>query len=155
MTEEETVTDLRGEIIGVGDTIAYAVTQGRSANLRIGTVVEIVWSHEKPYYAGSDSTHTVPTKLRVQVDKSAFGSLYSDKPTLIEAGFQRFVKLPPVRKPTISQAEADMVHRCYMCEETGKVKKVLSFNGRLRLYCEEPCYDLIVAAIESGKGLRV
>lgn len=94
-----TVEDPRGQQVGVGDTIAYAVTVGRSGNLRIGKIVEIVWAH--PSFERWDKEkkypNTVPTKLRVQVETSAFGSLYSDKPTLIEAGFKRFVKLssPP------------------------------------------------------------
>ena len=84
------VEDLQGKRVHVGDRIAYAVTEGRSANIRIGKVVEIVWEHEK---VSKHWTATVPTKLRVQVEKSAFGSLYSDKPTLIQASFKRFVRL--------------------------------------------------------------
>ena len=87
------VLDLDDREVRVGDRIAYSVTEGRSACVRIGIVVDIVWKHEKPAWKGSDYMHTVPTKLRVQVEKSSFGSLYSDKPTLIEAGFKRFVKL--------------------------------------------------------------
>lgn len=91
----ETVEDLDGKQVGVGDRIAYAVTEGRSACVRIGTVVEIVEAH--PYYEKWDKDKEypseVPTKLRVQVEKSAFGSLWSDKPTLIQASFKRFVKL--------------------------------------------------------------
>ena len=86
------VLDLDDKEVWPGDRIAYAVTTGRSANVRIGTVVEIVWEHTKDdKYWGSN--HTVPTKLKVQVEKSSFAELWSDKPTLIEAGFKRFVKL--------------------------------------------------------------
>lgn len=87
------VEDLRGEKVVVGDTIAYAATDGRSANLRIGTVIEIVpkrktyssWDKKKEH--GTEQ----PCKVRVEVDKSAFSSI--DKPALIRADFKRFVKL--------------------------------------------------------------
>lgn len=82
------VPDLRGDYVKAGDTIAYAVTQGRSGQLRIGKVIEIVWEREG---AGSWG-NTIPTKLRVEVETSAFGRC-PQKPTLIEAGFKRFVKL--------------------------------------------------------------
>lgn len=85
------VLDLDDKEVRVGDRIAYSVTEGRSACVRIGKVAEIVWEHTKTsHYRGE---HQVPTKLKVQVEKSSFGRLYSDKPTLIEAGFKRFVKL--------------------------------------------------------------
>jgi hypothetical protein len=88
------VPDLDDKPVRAGDRIAYAVTQGRSGQLRIGTVLELVeahesferWDKEKKY------PNKVPTKLRVLVDTSAFGSGPS-KPVLIEAGFKRFVKL--------------------------------------------------------------
>lgn len=106
------VEDLRGSEVRVGDEIAYAVTVGRSGNLRIGTVVEIVDAHES--FERWDKDHEypnkVPTKLRVQVEKSAFGSLYSDKPTLIDATFKRFVRLtpsPPSAEYCTSIAEQD------------------------------------------------
>lgn len=105
--EHESVPDLRDQPVKAGDLIAYAVTTGRSANVRIGRVVEIVWEHNR-FDSSWDREHNyptkVPTKLRVQVEQSAFGGLYTDKPTLIEAGFKRFVKLeelppaPPVPK---------------------------------------------------------
>ena len=85
------VLDLDDRKVHVGDRIAYAVTTGRSANVRIGTVVEIVAAHEKPESYGY--TREVPTKLKVKVEKSSFAELWSDKPTLIEAGFKRFVRL--------------------------------------------------------------
>jgi hypothetical protein len=85
------VLDLDDKEVRVGDRIAYSVTTGRSANVRIGTVVEIVWAHEKEDRWGYKDKK--PTKLRVQVEKSSFAELWSDKPTLIEAGFKRFVKL--------------------------------------------------------------
>lgn len=49
----------------------------------------------------------VPTKLRVQVEQSAFGSLYTDKPTMIEAGFKRFVKLPELPEPCCDGSHGD------------------------------------------------
>ncbi len=87
------VKDLRGEQVVVGDTIAYAAVDGRSANLRIGTVIEIVpervthdrWDTEKKYGTMK------PCKVRVEVTKSAFSGI--DKPALIQADFKRFVKL--------------------------------------------------------------
>lgn len=86
------VLDLDDKEVRVGDRIAYAVTTGRSANVRIGVVVEIRWGHTRDdKYWGTN--HKVPTKLSVQVEKSSFAELWSDKPTLIEAGFKRFVKL--------------------------------------------------------------
>lgn len=95
-TDPTVVLDLNDEQVEVGDTIAYAVVQGRSANLRIGKIIEIVWAHDKFDKWDKEKKYPtkVPTKLRVQVEKSAFGSLWSDKPTLIEAGFKRFVKMP-------------------------------------------------------------
>jgi hypothetical protein len=87
------VEDLRGEQVVVGDTIAYAVTEGRSGNLRIGTVIEIVPKRKTYYSWDTDKEHgnEKPCKLRVEVTKSAFSSI--DKPSLIQASFKRFVKL--------------------------------------------------------------
>lgn len=94
-TDPTVVLDLNDDQVAVGDTIAYAVVQGRSANLRIGKIVEIVWAHDKFDSWDKEQKYPtkVPTKLRVSVDKSAFGS-GPDRPTLIEAGFKRFVKMP-------------------------------------------------------------
>lgn len=87
--EPTTVPDLRGNPVGVGDTIAYAVTAGRSGAMRIGKVIEIVWAHEKVERYWKDN---VPTKLRVEVsESSSYGK--PSKPVLIEAGFKRFAKL--------------------------------------------------------------
>lgn len=87
------VEDLRGEKVVVGDTIAYAVTEGRSGNLRIGTVTEIVPKRVTFDSWDKDKEHGTmkPSKLRVEVTKSAFSSI--DKPSLIRADFKRFVKL--------------------------------------------------------------
>lgn len=89
------VEDLQNKEVRVGDRIAYAVTVGRSANVRIGKVVEIVWAHDsfERWDKEKEYPNQVPTKLKIAVEKSSFGSLYSDKPTLIEAGFKRFVRL--------------------------------------------------------------
>lgn len=89
------VLDLNDQEVVVGDTIAYAVVQGRSANLRIGKITEIVWAHNKYNSWDHEMKYPtkVPTKLRVAVDKSSFGR-GPEKPTLIEAGFKRFVKMP-------------------------------------------------------------
>ena len=88
------VKDLRGEKVVVGDTIAYAVTEGRSGNLRIGTLIEIVPEHVKYSKWDTDKEYgdTRPCKLRIEVEKSAFSSI--SKPSLIQADFKRFVKLP-------------------------------------------------------------
>jgi hypothetical protein len=88
------VPDLRGDYVKAGDTIAYAVTQGRSGQLRIGKVIEIVWEHDSfdRWDLEKEYPSTVPTKLRVQVESSAFGG-NPERPTLIEAGFKRFVRL--------------------------------------------------------------
>ena len=89
------VTDLRGTSVNVGDTIVYGATDGRSAGLRIGKVIEIVWAREDYHSWDTEKTFVkrqVPTKLRVEVEhNSGYGKI--EKPTLIEAGFKRFVKL--------------------------------------------------------------
>ena len=84
------VLDLEDRVVRVGDRIAYAATDGRSAGLRTGKVTEIVPEHEKPESYGY--TRKVPTKIRVKVDKSS-GYWAPEKPVLIEAGFKRFVRL--------------------------------------------------------------
>lgn len=84
------VLDLDDKEVRVGDRIAYAATDGRSAGLRTGEVTEIVWAHEKEESYGYK--RKVPTKVRVLVEKSS-GYWAPEKPVLIEAGFKRFVKL--------------------------------------------------------------
>lgn len=90
------VADLRGDLVGVGDTIAYAATDGRSGGLRVGKIVEIVaardtfdrWDKEKEYPTMQ------PTKLKVSVGHTS--GLYSGvegKTTFIQASFKRFVKV--------------------------------------------------------------
>jgi hypothetical protein len=84
----EEVEDLRGVFVKVGDTIAYAATDGRSGGMRVGTVLEIVPEHPSP-----NGYSNVPTKLRVSVEHSS-GYWYKDaKPTLIQADFKRFVRI--------------------------------------------------------------
>lgn len=90
MDSEHEVEDLRGVFVKVGDTIVYGATDGRSAGMRIGKVIEIVWGHEKPESYGY--TRKVPTKLRVEVEISS-GYGIPAKPTLIEASFKRFVRI--------------------------------------------------------------
>ncbi len=86
------VPDLRGDLVQVGDTIAYGAVDGRSGMIRIGKVIEIVEGHEKPYYKGSDYMVEVPTKLRIEVEfSSGYGK--PEKPVLIQASFKRFVKV--------------------------------------------------------------
>ena len=108
----EVVEDLRGNTVNVGDTIVYGATDGRSAGLRIGKIIEIVW--ERAEYHKWDtkkefSKHIIPTKLKVQVEyNNGYGKI--EKPTLIEAAFKRFVLLekaptpPPVPKTREEQA---------------------------------------------------
>lgn len=86
------VPDLRGDYVKVGDTIAYGAVDGRSGMIRVGKVIEIVEEHAKAESYGY--TRKVPTKLRVQVEFSS-GYGLPGKPTLIEAGFKRFVKVGP------------------------------------------------------------
>jgi hypothetical protein len=85
---------LRGDLVGVGDTIAYGAVDGRSGMIHIGKVIEIVEGHEKPYYKGSDYMVKVPTKLRIEVEYSS-GYGWPEKPVLIQASFKRFVKVGP------------------------------------------------------------
>ena len=90
------VNDLQGLPVVVGDRIAYAVTEGRSGNLRIGKVTEIRAAHERFESWDVDKEYggtKVPCKLRIEVEKSAFSSI--DKPSLIQADFKRFVRLTP------------------------------------------------------------
>lgn len=91
----ESVPDLRGNPVAVGDTIVYGATDGRSAGMRIGKVIEIVWAKESHHAWDTKKEYdqfTKPTKLRVEVEISS-GYDTPSKPVLIEAGFKRFVKL--------------------------------------------------------------
>lgn len=80
------VPDLRGDLVTVGDTIAYAATDGRSSGLRVGKVIEVV-----PPTWGFKSWKT-PPKLRVEVVVTTGYGLPA-KPTLIDASLKRFVKV--------------------------------------------------------------
>lgn len=87
------VPDLRGDYVKVGDTIAYAATDGRSGGIRVGKIISIKEAHTKDdKYWGEG--HKVPTKIRVDV---AFSSGYwtPGKPTIIDASLKRFVKVGP------------------------------------------------------------
>lgn len=88
------VVDLDGKRVIVGDRIAYAATDGRSAGLRIGKVIEIRAAHKKPRVYDGEVLYesAVPVKLRVEVQENT-GYGKPEKPTLIEAGFKRFVRL--------------------------------------------------------------
>jgi hypothetical protein len=85
----EEVEDLRGVFVKVGDTIAYAATDGRSGGLRVGTVLEIIPEHDNPEAPWVGKT---PTKIRVEVSASS-GYWAPAKPTLIQASFKRFVRI--------------------------------------------------------------
>jgi hypothetical protein len=89
VSEKIEVGDIRGDLVSVGDTIAYAVREGNTAALRVGTVLEIV-PKPKTYTTKLESS---PYKLRVQVewDNSLWG--VPDKPSLIDANLRRFVKV--------------------------------------------------------------
>lgn len=88
------VGDIRGDLVGVGDTIAYAATDGRSSGMRVGKVLDVIEAHTVKEYYDHESFYErkVPTKLKVAVE---FSSGYSvpGKPVLIEPGFKRFVKV--------------------------------------------------------------
>lgn len=86
------VEDLRGVFVKVGDTIAYAATDGRSGGMRVGTVLEIIPEHKKPESWGKEYFRTVPTKIKVAVGASS-GYWAPEKPTLIQASFKRFVRI--------------------------------------------------------------
>lgn len=83
------VFDLAGAVVKVGDRVAYAATDGRSAGLRLGKVIEVRAAHvKKETHWDSD----VPCKLRIEVeDTSGFSSI--NKPVLIATGMKRFVKI--------------------------------------------------------------
>lgn len=88
MSTQIEVGDIRGDLVSVGDKIAYAVRQGDTAALTVGTIVEIL-----PAKAGLSFGSRIPTKLRVQGE---YRSGYSDapsKPVLIDASLKRFVKV--------------------------------------------------------------
>lgn len=93
MTE---VPDLRGDLVGVGDTIAYAATDGRSGGIRVGKIVGIVPEHEgfERWDKEKEYGHTVPTKLKVSVEHTSglYGGV-EGKTVSINAEFKRFVKL--------------------------------------------------------------
>lgn len=86
MTEIMVVQDLRGDWVKVGDTIAYAATDGRSGGIRVGKVIEIVPAHESKW--GNE----IPPKLKVDVGFSS-GYWVPGKPTVIDSTLKRFVKI--------------------------------------------------------------
>lgn len=85
------VPDLRGDLVTVGDTIAYAATDGRSGGIRVGKILKITEAHTRDdKYWGTD--HKVPTKLQVAVEFSS-GYWAPEQPTTIDASLKRFVKV--------------------------------------------------------------
>jgi hypothetical protein len=78
--------DMLGREIKVGDTIAYALTAGRSANLAIYTVLELVPGEGYGYYTKDDGTKTYGhhkfLKLRVQKSRQSYGGEQS-KPSVL------------------------------------------------------------------------
>lgn len=83
------VPDIRGDLVGVGDTIAYAATDGRSSAMRVGKITEVVDAHTKKEFGFE---YAVPVKLRVQVEYST-GYGTPKKPVIIDPSFKRFVKV--------------------------------------------------------------
>ena len=87
MTEKIEVGDIRGDLVSVGDKIAYAVRQGNSAALRVGTIVGIVPKHTRDFkYQGESKGVTmIPTKIKVALEDGST--------TTILAYLKRFVKV--------------------------------------------------------------
>lgn len=86
-----TIYDLRGTEVVVGDTIAYAATDGRSDGLRVGKIVKITPAYEKEQYGVMMKKNT---RLSVSVDYSS--SIYRRAQgvnTSIDASLKRFVKV--------------------------------------------------------------
>lgn len=82
------VPDLRGDYVTVGDTIAYAATDGRSSGLRVGKIVKIT---EKKV---TESWHKPGFRLTVSVDytSSIYNRAEGATPS-IDASLKRFVKV--------------------------------------------------------------
>ena len=85
------VADLRGDLVGAGDTIAYAATDGRSSAMRVGKILEVIEPHIKKEYGFE---HTVSVKLRVEVEYTT-GFSRAKRPVVIDPSFKRFVKVGP------------------------------------------------------------
>lgn len=109
MTE---VLDLRGEAVKVGDTIAYAATDGRSGGMRVGKLVKIVEAHETEvvYDHLSSYTTSVPLKIQVSVEHTSgvFGRALG-KTITIDPSLKRFVlieKAPPA--PPVPKTREEM-----------------------------------------------
>jgi hypothetical protein len=90
------IEDLRGVVVGVGDTIAYAAHDGRSTGMRVGKIVEIVEASRRPFrFQGELKGYTdVPTKIRVAIEHSNREDS-SHPAVLIHADMKRFVKVSP------------------------------------------------------------
>jgi len=92
-----TVEDLRGELVAVGDTIAYACHGGMSVGMRIGTVIEIVEAGRRPMktpHGYVQRYRDAPTMLRVHVEHTNKVDMRR-MDTLIQADMRRFVKVTP------------------------------------------------------------
>lgn len=90
MTEKIEVGDIRGDLVSVGDRIAYSTHTGHTAALRVGTVTEIKGTHQNIRYGVAQE---VPTKLVVDVDYTSIGFELPTKPVIIDASLKRFVKV--------------------------------------------------------------
>jgi len=89
VTEKIEVADLRGDLVSVGDKIAYATRAGSTASLTVGTILEIVPAKLAPEHSHRTVT---PMKIRVQCEHESNGWT-PERPVLIEARLRRFVKV--------------------------------------------------------------
>lgn len=89
MTEKIEVGDIRGDLVSVGDRIAYATRAGSSASLTVGTIIEIVPAKKAPQHSHRTVT---PMKLRIQCEHESNG-WPPERPVLIEVHHKRFVKV--------------------------------------------------------------
>lgn len=81
-----------GNEVGEGDQIVYGATDGRSAGMRIGTVLKVTPAGKAPAYRGSSYMVDKPAKIQVQVHHST-GYWSPEKPTTIDASLKRFLLL--------------------------------------------------------------
>jgi hypothetical protein len=83
----EAVQDLLGNDVKVDDVIVYAATDGRSAGLRIGTILKIT-----PAVESERRYDRKPAKIQVKVHQST-GYWAPEKPTTIDSSLKRFLLL--------------------------------------------------------------
>ena len=76
--------DMLGREIKAGDTIAYALTVGRSANLAIYTVDEVVNTPAHGFHGGKYGDYTA-VKLKVTKRTQSYGGQQTKQSTLAMA----------------------------------------------------------------------